>query len=373
MLGTLDRYAGEALLPVLFVGEDVDTDLVSPFETMCHVEVVRSPVFIAKRFNRRLAMAFITGCDREAEAVFARNRIDVVFEPAAYYGWRFGLPTIAWIPDFQHRHLPQLFSGMAYWKREIRCWMQVATGRQMLLSSEDARKDCESFYRRSRGHTSVVRFAVLPSEDSLSDNPRSIADLYQLPDRFYYLPNQFWKHKNHTLVIRALPRLLENGLNITIAVSGKQEDPYNPGYYEGIESMIKDAGIGANFRVLGMIPYGHLIALMRASRAMINPSLCEGWSTTVEEAKSLGVPLLLSDLSVHREQAPPGTVFFDPYSVDELVDRFKELEAQTLTSRQASEANAITQAEVRVKQYAIDFTSTVEKCLDRSSRSSFWT
>lgn len=33
----------------------------------------------------------------------------------------------------------------------------------------------------------------------------------------------------------------------------------------------------------------------------VNPSFYEGWSTTVEEAKSIGVPLLLSDIPVHRE------------------------------------------------------------------------
>ncbi len=42
---------------------------------------------------------------------------------------------------------------------------------------------------------------------------------------------------------------------------------------------------------------------MLCSTALINPSQFEGWSTTVEEAKSLGVKMLLSDLEVHKEQA----------------------------------------------------------------------
>lgn len=48
------------------------------------------------------------------------------------------------------------------------------------------------------------------------------------------------------------------------------------------------------------------------SVAVINPSLFEGWSTTVEEAKSLGVPLILSDLSIHREQTGGAASFFNP-------------------------------------------------------------
>ena len=78
------------------------------------------------------------------------------------------------------------------------------------------------------------------------------------------------------------------------------------------------------FPLSGYIPYSHIMPLMRASTAVLNPSLFEGWSTTVEEAKALGVPLLLSDLRVHREQAPAGTRFFDPDSAEEMAAVLEE-------------------------------------------------
>jgi glycosyltransferase involved in cell wall biosynthesis len=45
---------------------------------------------------------------------------------------------------------------------------------------------------------------------------------------------------------------------------------------------------------------------------MINPSRFEGWSSTVEEAKGMGKRVILSNIPVHREQNPPGAVFFEP-------------------------------------------------------------
>jgi hypothetical protein len=42
----------------------------------------------------------------------------------------------------------------------------------------------------------------------------------------------------------------------------------------------------------------------------VNPSRFEGWSTTVEEAKSLGKRVLVSDIAVHREQAPARASYF---------------------------------------------------------------
>jgi len=48
-----------------------------------------------------------------------------------------------------------------------------------------------------------------------------------------------------------------------------------------------------------------------------NPTLFEGWSTAVEEAMTVGVPLLSSDLRAHREQAPENALFFDFGNVSE--------------------------------------------------------
>ena len=52
------------------------------------------------------------------------------------------------------------------------------------------------------------------------------------------------------------------------------------------------------------------MSLMKFSIAVINPSKSEGWSSTVEQAKSLGKFVLLSNLTVHKEQNPRRSYFF---------------------------------------------------------------
>ena len=58
------------------------------------------------------------------------------------------------------------------------------------------------------------------------------------------------------------------------------------------------------YKILGVVPYNDLLSLMAYSIAVINPSKSEGWSSTVEQAKSYGKMILLSDLDVHLEQNP---------------------------------------------------------------------
>lgn len=63
---------------------------------------------------------------------------------------------------------------------------------------------------------------------------------------------------------------------------------------------------------------------MRHAVSIINPSFFEGWSTTVEEAKSLGKNLILSNIGVHKEQAAPGARYFNKDSPEELAVMMEE-------------------------------------------------
>ena len=41
-----------------------------------------------------------------------------------------------------------------------------------------------------------------------------------LPQRYFYLPNQFWRHKNYQPVIDALGLLKRRGFDAVVAASG---------------------------------------------------------------------------------------------------------------------------------------------------------
>ncbi|TIP85862.1 MAG: glycosyltransferase family 4 protein [Mesorhizobium sp.] len=85
----------------------------------------------------------------------------------------------------------------------------------------------------------------------------------------------------------------------------------------------KQSAMTARLVFLGLIPYNDVVALIGAADYLLNPSHFEGWSTTVEEAKALGTPMLLSDIPLHREQAPE-SLFFAPDSAEALAQRLLE-------------------------------------------------
>ncbi len=59
-----------------------------------------------------------------------------------------------------------------------------------------------------------------------------------------------------------------------------------------------------------------MLVLLAHAVAVINPSRFEGWSSSVEEAKALGKPLIVSDIPVHREQVA-GRTTADLFGVDD--------------------------------------------------------
>ena len=51
---------------------------------------------------------------------------------------------------------------------------------------------------------------------------------------------------------------------------------------------------------------------MYHSVALIHPSKFEGRSSPVEQAKSMGKKIILSNINIHREQNPQRGTYFDP-------------------------------------------------------------
>jgi len=235
------------------------------------------------------------------------------------------IKTINWIPDFQHLHLPQMFS-----KKEIKNrnqgFMNIIKGSDLVvLSSYDALKDLKYFAPEYENKVRVLQFVSQVDEkyfELSEDDKEVILEKYNLPIEFYYIPNQFWKHKNHLIVFQAIKKFKDEGIKICVVCSGQLADYRNKNYINEIQTFINKNKLHENIKLLGLIDYKDVFALIKFSQAVINPSLFEGWSSTVEECKSVGKNMILSDLEVHKEQYPKAT-FFGRNNVESLENVLK--------------------------------------------------
>ena len=319
LFSALAELPGKPVRPLMFLPGGAAAGRYASLLPYLAEPPVVMPGWVGGRVGR-LVRTTLRGVDHATLAVFKAHRIDLVFYNDAWYGSRFPLPTLAWITDFQHCRMPELFTPFQRLRRSAKFSAYIRCADALMVSSEDARHDCERHFPASRGAVQVVRFAVQTPAAVTDVDCGAVLARYGLPERFVYFPGQLWEHKNHLLLLQAIRELAERGQPITVVATGSPMDTNHPGHPELVLRRARQWGLESSFRFLGLVPYADLLPLMRCCVAMINPSLFEGWSTTVEEAKSLGVPMVLSDLPVHREQAGGRARFFDARSSGALAD-----------------------------------------------------
>lgn len=100
-----------------------------------------------------------------------------------------------------------------------------------------------------------------------------------------------------------------------------------------------------------MIPYGDVFELINSSAALINPSYFEGWSSTVEEAKTMGALTILSDIAIHREQDPTGALYFNPSDTEAL----SKLMQDVLESKINYQRPSLKELEQNLQQRTLEF------------------
>jgi glycosyltransferase involved in cell wall biosynthesis len=220
------------------------------------------------------------------------------------------------------------------------------------------------FYPKSVGRVDALPFAVRMGLGINVTELQGIRNLYQLPERFYFLPNQFWRHKNHLNVIEALKQIKHSGSDVVIVASGNAKDGRNPEHPQRVLDLVKNYGLEGNFIFLGLIPFQHILPLMRLSAAVVNPSFFEGWSTTVEEAKAVGAPMVLSDLPIHREQADGVAVFFNPNASEDIAAKLmREWSSLKPGPRLDAEQAAAMVNQAHRKQFALTFGALITRTL----------
>jgi glycosyltransferase involved in cell wall biosynthesis len=196
----------------------------------------------------------------------------------------------------------------------------------VILSSYDALEDYKNFAPEFAHKGRVLHFVSIPDTRVYEENKNlkeKIYSKYNLNSKFFYMPNQFWKHKNHKVVFEAVNQLKKSNLDIQVVFTGHLNDYRNNDHISELQDCVKQNNLEENIKILGLVEYEEVLFLMRNCISLINPSLFEGWNTMVEEAKSIGKNIILSDLKVHREQNPPEAIYFDPNNSEQLAEILK--------------------------------------------------
>lgn len=320
LLYAIHMEKDDALHPIVFLGYKADPKIKQMLS--CYAEIVEHPMFDKKSIQWYASKIInkVFKVNWMLEHLLKKHGVQVLSHSDSFNLKT--IKTINWIPDFQHIHLPELFSEQELAGRDKTYTKIIEQSDIVVVSSYDALDDLYTFYSKKANNARVLQFvsqvdsvySILTGQDKVN-----LLNKYRLPETFYYIPNQFWQHKNHKVVFEAVKKLKDRGIDINIVCTGYLDDYRNSQHINELKQFILSNQLNDRIFLLGLVEYSDVFSLIKFSKAVINPSLFEGWSSTVEECKSVYKPMILSDLDVHKEQYP-NALFFNRYNSDELAD-----------------------------------------------------
>ena len=249
-----------------------------------------------------------------------------------------------WIPDLQEKYLPDFFSPKDIHNRQNCYERMIASNYPIVFSSQSALNDFNIFYPDSKNKKKVLQFAVVHP----ALNEKNISEVkikYAIEGDYFISPNQFWQHKNQIAIIEATKILKDKGITVKIVFTGKEHDYRNSDYTANLKQKVKDYHLDNEILFLGFINRIDQLILMKNAQAVIQPSLFEGWSTVVEDAKALHQTVVVSNIAVHQEQLEDKGYYFEPNDYNQLADKMVD----------------VIQNPIHKLKYDLDYTQNIKK------------
>lgn len=171
--------------------------------------------------------------------------------------------------------------------------------------SERTRLDVIERYRLPRDSVMVIPAGVDHRLYTPGINATSVVSRFHL-DHYVLYAGSLSPHKNLERLVLAFARLQDS---VTLAVAGYRD----PRYWPRLARLAARSGVSDRVRFLGYVTDGELAALYAGARAVVVPSLYEGFGLPVLEAMACGAPVIASSAGAVPEVAGEAALLVDPY------------------------------------------------------------
>tara|TARA_B100001093_G_C26790149_1_gene998598 strand:+ start:374 stop:1612 length:1239 start_codon:yes stop_codon:yes gene_type:complete len=240
------------------------------------------------------------------EAYLEKREIDLVYfiSPSRYALDLEKINFIFTIWDLCHRdhiEFPEIKLKGEFENRELRINYAIKRAISIIVDSEYGKSNLSQKYNFEEKRICVIPFEpILETKEKiiLSRKLFDLIDKYKIRNKYIFYPAQFWPHKNHIYILKAI-NILEKKHNIKISIVFSGGDKGNK---EKINLYSKKIGIQDRLIFTGFISNKELIALYKNSIALVMPTFFGPTNLPPLEAFNLGVPVIYPDSNGLREQ-----------------------------------------------------------------------
>jgi glycosyltransferase involved in cell wall biosynthesis len=252
-----------------------------------------------------------------------RERIDF-FLNTTFEAVTLTIPFSAIVWDLQHRlqpFFPEVSANGEWKKREVFYSQVLKHATFVIVGTQAGKNEVQRFYG-----TPDEKIRILPHptpsfalEESGSDS-EALAK-YKLPPDYIFYPAQFWAHKNHTAIVKAVAHLKRvDNLRLPVVFTGSDQ-----GNERCVRELVEQMNIGDQVFFLGHVSRQTLKALYQNALALCYVSFFGPENLPPLEAFGLGCPVIAADVPGAGEQLRDAAIRVNPSDELEIARAIKTL------------------------------------------------
>jgi glycosyltransferase involved in cell wall biosynthesis len=230
------------------------------------------------------------------------------FDLAVHRDWvrQTGVRAYYFIHDLIPLRHPEFTRPHAVRRHRGRVLRALESGAGIIIGSQAVRADLEAFAAEAGLPLPPLAVAPLAGEDLAADTGAN--PVPSVP--FFLCVATIEPRKNHRLLLDLWAELAARlGPGTPRLVLVGQTGPLTG---DLLAPLARDPRLAAHVEHRPACPDAELAALIRHARALLKPSLAEGFGLPVVEALAAGTPVIASDLPVFREVAQGAARLVDP-------------------------------------------------------------
>lgn len=246
--------------------------------------------------------------------------IDVLYCPfSAVNFYDPQVATVSVINDIQHVYYPFFFAPQELEARKDFYDKLLRVHPQIVTISDFTKKTIVETYGCAEETVQTIYPSVQKRLSAFTDEEKQTA--FQKfgfnKEEYIIYPANFWKHKNHPVLLTAFRMYLETHKEspLQLVLTGSAVDQQ-----EAIKTLIDGSGLSDRVHHLGYVENVELAALISNSKYLIFPSLFEGFGIPVAEAMQLGTTVLCSNSTSLPEVGGDCAFYFDPRTPESILN-----------------------------------------------------
>ena len=266
-----------------------------------------SPFFLFKVFK------FFRN-ENHFENFLKKKKIDLIYfvSLSEYVNYIEEINFIFTLFDLCHRdfpEFPEIRNFKNFEKREKLFQTNLPRAIAVIVESPLGKKNAIFRYRLNEERVHICRFSVTNQIKSIKKktNEINIKKKFNLTFDYLFYPAQFWAHKNHIYILKALKILKENNLaKIGAIFCGKDQGNLNY-----IQMQVQEMGLHDRVKFIGRANSDEINDLYLQSFALVMPTYFGPTNLPPLEAFYLGVPVIYSDLDGLKDQVKDAALLID--------------------------------------------------------------